>query len=66
MRPWFASRARMVAARRRSYGCRWVMKVKVRAHVWSLKPRHAADHPADTSSARGMGANTLRTDGGLA
>jgi hypothetical protein len=65
MRPWFASRARMVAKRRRSYGCRWVLPVKVRAHVWSLKPRHAGRHPADTSSERVMGGNTLRTGGAL-
>ena len=40
MRPWFASRARMVAKRRRAYGCRWMLTVKARARVFCLNPRH--------------------------
>jgi hypothetical protein len=35
-------------------------------HVATVAQPEAADHPADTSPARGMGANTLRTGGGLA
>ena len=65
MRPWFASRARMVAKRRRSYGCRWVLPVKVRAHVLSLKPRHAGRHPASVSPIGTLAANTLRTGGAV-
>lgn len=41
MRPWFRSRVRMVAKRRRKYGCRWVLPLKVRAHVWCLAPRRS-------------------------
>ena len=65
MRPWFASRARMVAKRRRSYGCRWVLPVKVRAHVLSLKPRHAGRHPYAESSDWVVYGNALRTGGAL-
>jgi hypothetical protein len=35
-------------------------------HAETVADAAPADHPADTSSARGMGANTLRTDRGLA
>lgn len=65
MRPWFASRARMVAKRRRAYGCRWVLPLKVRAHVLSLKPRHASHYPADGTPAGVLTANTLRTTGAV-
>jgi hypothetical protein len=40
MRPWFRSRFRMVAKRRRAYGRRWMLPVKVQARVLCLKPRH--------------------------
>jgi len=41
-RPWFASRASLVAKRRRKYGCRWVLPMKVRARLWCLAPRRCA------------------------
>lgn len=63
MRPWFASRARMVAKRRRSYGSRWVLPVKVRAHVLSLKPRHVGRYPVVASSDGVLSVSTLRTGG---
>ncbi len=63
MRPWFASRARMVAKRRRSYGSRWVLPVKVRAHVLSLNPRHAGRYPYAESPGWVLDTQTLRTGG---
>jgi hypothetical protein len=53
----------MVAKRRRSYGSRWVLPVKVRAHVLSLNPRHAGRYPYAESPGWVLDTQTLRTGG---
>ena len=52
----------MVAKRRRAYGCRWVLPLKVRAHVLILKPRHLFTHPADRTPIRALSTHTGSND----